>query len=84
MARACPTMRGNMATKKRKATVRQTGDDVASIAGELLALLRSHRRARIRIEWATGQFIDSIDVTARVKALAASCLSQDQTKGRRK
>ena len=62
-----------MAAKKRKRTRRETSDRVSRIAGRTLAAL--------------GEFRASDLVLFRVgdaRALAASCLAQDQTKGKRK
>jgi hypothetical protein len=63
-----------MATKKR-----ETSDRVSRIAARLLRAMKAR-------PWLTVLLADDFtqkDITRNVKALAASCLNQDQTKGKR-
>ncbi len=66
-------------TKKRKAK-KQTSNRVSSLAGRILALCEIGE-----VYWLADGGADGMtNITRKVKSLAASCLAQDETKGRRK
>ncbi len=65
--------------KKRKAK-KQTTSRVSSLAGRILALCETGV-----VYWsAEGAPDGAVNITRTAKSLAASCLGQDETKGRRK
>jgi len=65
---------------KRKATPRQTSDRVSSAAARVLTMIQDGAV----FEWYVFEKGKYQDGTHLVKMLAASCLNQDQTKGKRK
>jgi hypothetical protein len=66
-------------------TPRETGDRVSGIAAKVLRLGAGGRFAVMTIARRTDGTTDVIvqGIDKEVRALAASCLAQDQTKGRR-
>jgi hypothetical protein len=62
----------------RKQTPRQTSDQVSSDSARLLAL-----GGRFFLERTIDGFAVREQVTKKVKAALASCVNQDQTKGKR-
>jgi len=68
-----------MPTKKPKPAQRRTSDAVSSDSATLLAL-----GGRYYLERRDGPFLIRENVTRKVKAALASCLAQDEQKGRRK
>jgi hypothetical protein len=65
-----------MATKKR-----ETGDDVSAIASKVLRVLRATRLPK---DWVVVTDLKRHSVSVGdLRSVAASCLAQDETKGKR-
>lgn len=67
-------------------TRKQTSDRVSRIAARMMKRMGKRGTYRVSLEWlnAHGAVVAELDVTRDTRALAASCLSQDETKGKQK
>lgn len=74
-----------MPKRKAKPARKRTSDGVSRIAGKVLRILQNDKPHDVLVcEFPLGDPKSEKITVADVKALAASCLSQDEVKGKRK